>query len=137
MNLLSLETLVLWPSKFHKNNNTRGGDTTDTVKQCILNNLTWRLKVNVCCNIRNVKSNCLRCIASQCLLPPCVFLCAFFFHPSKKQKTTGNALRTHISGIGVRDTLTKASCTMCTPNHGISFNLELQFSSILYVISAK
>ena len=27
---------------------------------------------NVCCNIRNVKSNYLKCIASQSLSPPCV-----------------------------------------------------------------
>ena len=41
--------------KFHRNYNTQDGD-----KHC-----------NACCNVRNVKSNYLKCIASQCLSPPC------------------------------------------------------------------
>ena len=34
---------------------------------------------NVCCNIRNVKSNYLKCIASQCLSPPCVLFFLWTF----------------------------------------------------------
>ena len=40
------------------------------------NNGTFK---NVCCNIRNAKSNNLKCIASQCLSPPCVLFFVICF----------------------------------------------------------
>ena len=61
------------------------------VKQCISNNSTWRFVCcnirnmrhsfeNVCCNARNVKSNCFKCIASQCLFTA---LCDIFLRRKK------------------------------------------------------
>ena len=32
---------------------------------------------HVCCSVRNVKSNYLKCISSQCLSPPCVLFILF------------------------------------------------------------
>ena len=42
---------------------------------------------NVCCNIRNVKSNYLKCIPSQCLSPPCVFFFTYETSMAEEQKS--------------------------------------------------
>ena len=75
---------VLRPSKFHKKSNTQGPAFSHTQLSryfyCrYLNSFskTWKTDTfeNVYCNIRNVKSNYLKCIASQCLSCTLCYFC--------------------------------------------------------------